>query len=146
MSTTLLNSSSVCVDAPLVACSFLCPFHVHLPALQAKASYGVKPGDVVCCSVLPPPPLEAAPEPLPLDIVYEDAHLLVINKVRIACNCHCKSCMRMHLLAINKVGFGLGLGVVTCCWMLQADKLLVIDRVSSQQVLLSSVLQCASTC
>lgn len=52
-----------------------------IPALQAKASYGVKPGDVICCSVLPPPPLEAAPEPLPLDIVYEDDHLLVINKV-----------------------------------------------------------------
>ena len=50
--------------------------------LQPKASHGVKPGDVVTCSVLPPPPLEAAPEALPLDIVYEDDHLLVINKVR----------------------------------------------------------------
>ena len=36
---------------------------------------------MVSCSVLPPPPLEAGPEPLPLDIVYEDEHLLVINKV-----------------------------------------------------------------
>jgi 23S rRNA-/tRNA-specific pseudouridylate synthase len=31
--------------------------------------------------VLPPPPLGAAPEALPLDIVYEDDHLMVINKV-----------------------------------------------------------------
>ncbi|KAL4447413.1 hypothetical protein ABPG75_004632 [Micractinium tetrahymenae] len=47
---------------------------------QPKASYGVRPGDVVACSVFPPPPLEAAPEALPLDIVYEDEHLMVINK------------------------------------------------------------------
>jgi 23S rRNA-/tRNA-specific pseudouridylate synthase len=49
---------------------------------QAKSSYAVRLGDTVGCSVLPPPPLEAAPEELPLDIVYEDEHLLVINKVR----------------------------------------------------------------
>ncbi|KAL4856789.1 RNA pseudouridine synthase 2 [Chlorella vulgaris] len=48
--------------------------------LAAKASHGVRPGDVVACCVLPPPPLEAAPEALPLDIVYEDEHLIVINK------------------------------------------------------------------
>lgn len=48
---------------------------------QAKASYAVRPGDLVGCSVLPPPPLEASPESLPLDIVFEDEHLLVINKV-----------------------------------------------------------------
>lgn len=41
----------------------------------------MRPGDVVSCAVLPPPPLEASPEPLPLDIVYEDEHLIVINKV-----------------------------------------------------------------
>ena len=49
--------------------------------LQAKASHGVRPGDVVRCSVLPPAPLEAGPEALPLDIVFEDEHLIVINKV-----------------------------------------------------------------
>ena len=54
----------------------------HAPPLpQGKASYAVRPGDRVGCSVLPPPPLEASPEPLPLDIVYEDEHLIVINKV-----------------------------------------------------------------
>lgn len=52
-----------------------------LPAAQAKASAGVRPGDVVRASVAPPPPLEAAPEALPLCIVYEDEHLLVVNKV-----------------------------------------------------------------
>lgn len=50
------------------------------PTAQAKVSYPVRPGDRVACSVLPPPPLEANPEPIPLDIVYEDDHLIVINK------------------------------------------------------------------
>ncbi|KAG7666650.1 putative RNA pseudouridine synthase 2, chloroplastic [Nannochloris sp. 'desiccata'] len=47
---------------------------------QSKASYVVKQGDVVLCSVLPPPPLEAAPESIPLDIVFEDEHVIVVNK------------------------------------------------------------------
>ena len=48
--------------------------------LQVKASYAVRPGDAVEYQVLPPPPLEAAPEALPLDIVFEDDDLIVINK------------------------------------------------------------------
>ena len=46
-----------------------------------KSNYKVKPGDILTI-VLPNPPrkLELIPEDLPLDIVYEDAQLLVINK------------------------------------------------------------------
>ncbi len=47
---------------------------------QSKASYVIKQGDIVNCSVLPPPPLEAAPESIPLDIVFEDDHVIVVNK------------------------------------------------------------------
>jgi len=47
---------------------------------QSKASYIVKQGDVVLCSVLPPPPLEASPESIPLDIVFEDEHVIIVNK------------------------------------------------------------------
>ncbi|GAB4822268.1 hypothetical protein N2152v2_009314 [Parachlorella kessleri] len=47
---------------------------------QPKAAYAVRPGDVVGCSIVSPPPLEASPEELPLDIVYEDEHLIVVNK------------------------------------------------------------------
>lgn len=46
-----------------------------------KASYKVKPGDVV--SVVMDRPryeLEIVPEDIPLDIVYEDAEVLVVNK------------------------------------------------------------------
>ena len=47
----------------------------------AKSNYKVKPGDVI--SVLlpePPPDTEVLPEEMPLDIVYEDPYLLVVNK------------------------------------------------------------------
>lgn len=42
----------------------------------------VRPGDAVAASVLAPPPLEASPEALPLEVVYEDDQLLVVNKAR----------------------------------------------------------------
>eukprot|EP00850_Spirogloea_muscicola_P016075 SM000128S26208 [mRNA] locus=s128:141188:144067:+ [translate_table: standard] len=47
---------------------------------QLKASYTVRPGERVACRLAAPPPLLALPEDLPLDIVFEDAHLLVVNK------------------------------------------------------------------
>ena len=46
-----------------------------------KSNYKVKPLDVISV-LLPEPPhdTEALPEPIPLDIVYEDPDLLVVNK------------------------------------------------------------------
>lgn len=46
-----------------------------------KASYKIKPGDVVTMSMAKPPrDNEILPENIPLDIIYEDEDLLVINK------------------------------------------------------------------
>ena len=45
-----------------------------------KVSYVVQSGDVVRCTLLRPPPTEAVPEDLPIDIVYEDDYLVVVNK------------------------------------------------------------------
>lgn len=45
-----------------------------------KAGYALKTGDVVKVEMLPPVPLETLPENIPLDIVYEDEYLAVINK------------------------------------------------------------------
>ncbi len=46
-----------------------------------KPNYRVKPGDLVTI-VLPHPPrkIELIPEDIPLDIVFEDEHLIVLNK------------------------------------------------------------------
>ena len=46
----------------------------------AKASQGVKAGDTVRAEIPDPQPIDARPEDIPLDIVYEDAHLAVVNK------------------------------------------------------------------
>lgn len=45
-----------------------------------KASYIVQAGDRIECVILRPPPIEAAPEPIPLDIVFEDDVLIVVDK------------------------------------------------------------------
>ena len=48
---------------------------------QVKSSYKVKPGDVISI-VLPHPPrdTEVYPEDIPIDIIYEDNDVLVVNK------------------------------------------------------------------
>lgn len=40
----------------------------------------VKDGDTVNCTVAELQPLRAEPEDIPLDIVFEDDHVLVVNK------------------------------------------------------------------
>ncbi|MDZ4700053.1 MAG: RluA family pseudouridine synthase [Rhodothermales bacterium] len=45
-----------------------------------RSSYRVQGGDHIVCTVLRQPPVEARPEAIPLEIVYEDAWLLVVNK------------------------------------------------------------------
>lgn len=40
----------------------------------------VKAGDEVSCLISELQPLKAEPEDIPLDIVYEDDHVLVVNK------------------------------------------------------------------
>ncbi|MQM15489.1 hypothetical protein Taro_048434 [Colocasia esculenta] len=45
-----------------------------------KVSHIIKTGDRISCSVSELQPLRAEPEDIPLDIVYEDAHILVVNK------------------------------------------------------------------
>lgn len=40
----------------------------------------VKGGDKVDCTIADLKPLRAEPEDIPLDIVYEDEHVLVVNK------------------------------------------------------------------
>jgi 23S rRNA pseudouridine1911/1915/1917 synthase len=45
-----------------------------------KASYKVRAADSIEGEVTSATPLTAAPEPIPLEIVYEDAELIVVNK------------------------------------------------------------------
>ncbi len=45
-----------------------------------RPSHVVQPGDVIRCRVMRPPPLEVAPEAIPLTIVYEDDYLIIVDK------------------------------------------------------------------
>ena len=46
----------------------------------AKPSYGLKPGDLIVVSAPQPEPEEPVAEAIPLEIVYEDNALIVVNK------------------------------------------------------------------
>ena len=49
--------------------------------LTKQPSYQLRTGDRVCLTLPPPRPLDtAAPENIPLDILHEDSHLIVLNK------------------------------------------------------------------
>jgi 23S rRNA pseudouridine1911/1915/1917 synthase len=45
-----------------------------------RVSHSVQAGDRITCRLLKPPPMEVRPEAIPLDVAYEDEHLLVVNK------------------------------------------------------------------
>lgn len=53
---------------------------IRLNGQGARKSERVSPGDVVQVEVPQPEPSEIEPEDIPLDIVYEDRDLLVVNK------------------------------------------------------------------
>ncbi len=53
---------------------------VTVNARKPKASTTLRLGDVVEVFVPPPPSKEIQPEQIPLDVLYEDEHLIVLNK------------------------------------------------------------------
>lgn len=53
---------------------------IDLFEVCVQVSHNVKAGDEVNCTISELQPLRAEPENIPLDIVYEDDHVLVVNK------------------------------------------------------------------
>jgi len=53
---------------------------VSLNGQPVKVSHKVRTGDEVTVEKPPPQPMEILPEEIPLSIVYEDSHLLVVDK------------------------------------------------------------------
>jgi 23S rRNA pseudouridine1911/1915/1917 synthase len=47
---------------------------------RAKPSQRIRPGDVIICHVAVREPLPVAPEAIPLEVLHEDAALMVVNK------------------------------------------------------------------
>jgi 23S rRNA pseudouridine1911/1915/1917 synthase len=54
--------------------------HIQVDGEVAKASLRLEEGQKVSVALPEPTPSAAQPEPIPLDVIYEDADLLVINK------------------------------------------------------------------
>ncbi|MDP3063730.1 MAG: RluA family pseudouridine synthase [Chloroflexota bacterium] len=54
--------------------------HALVNSELAQPGQRLKPGDLVSLSVPPPTAVALAAEPIPLRIVYQDAHLLVVDK------------------------------------------------------------------
>lgn len=55
---------------------------VAVQGRPAKANHKVQPGEAVSLSVPPPEPVAVEAEAIPLDVVYEDAEVVVVNKPR----------------------------------------------------------------
>ena len=53
---------------------------ITVNGLPAKPSQKIKPGDRIVSEIPRPEPLEMKPEPIPLDVLYEDEAILVLNK------------------------------------------------------------------
>jgi 23S rRNA pseudouridine1911/1915/1917 synthase len=53
---------------------------VEVDGAARKASHHVEPGEVVTLEIPQPPPPGVEAEPIPLDILYEDADFAVVNK------------------------------------------------------------------
>jgi 23S rRNA pseudouridine1911/1915/1917 synthase len=53
---------------------------VLVDGVQRKSKFRMTPGQVVVVQIPPPEDDEIQPDPIPLDIVYEDADVIVINK------------------------------------------------------------------
>jgi 23S rRNA pseudouridine1911/1915/1917 synthase len=53
---------------------------IRIDGTVKKPGYRVKPGDEIFVFIPPPQPVDFKPEPIKIDILYEDKHLIVVNK------------------------------------------------------------------
>jgi 23S rRNA pseudouridine1911/1915/1917 synthase len=53
---------------------------VRVNGRTTRAGYRLRDGDRISVSLPPPKPSAIFPQPIPLDVLYEDAYLLVVNK------------------------------------------------------------------
>jgi 23S rRNA pseudouridine1911/1915/1917 synthase len=54
--------------------------HVKVNGADVQKSYGVSAGDEIVFRLIRKPPMQAEPEPIPLNILYEDEDVIVVNK------------------------------------------------------------------
>ena len=55
---------------------------ISVDGATKKPGYAVKAGEIICGTIAPPEASSFLPETIPLNILYEDPELLVVNKGR----------------------------------------------------------------
>ena len=53
---------------------------VTLNGKDVKASRKINPGDEIICKLVKYPPIQLIPEDIPIGIIYEDEHILIVDK------------------------------------------------------------------
>lgn len=53
---------------------------IQVQGIRKKPAYRIKAGETISALIPPPKPISAQPEPMDIDVVYEDHDLIVINK------------------------------------------------------------------
>jgi 23S rRNA pseudouridine1911/1915/1917 synthase len=56
--------------------------YIKVNGVKVKSSYKVKPGDIINVIIPPPEDTDIIPKDIPIQIIYEDNDLLVVNKPR----------------------------------------------------------------
>ena len=74
--------AAVCGLSRSRAARLIAENRVLVSGSAARAALRLREGDLIEVDIPDPAPARAVPEDIPLDIVYEDAHLIVINKQR----------------------------------------------------------------
>ena len=80
---TRLDKWAASLDLELTRCAvqgLIASRHVTVNGKAVPKNYRPKAGEQICIEVPPPEEIEIVPQDIPLDIVYEDDDLLVVNK------------------------------------------------------------------
>ncbi len=76
----LLVASRIAACSRAVATGLIRNGAIRVQGVVKKPGYRVRPGDAISGRIPPPVPVELVPEPLDINILFEDKHLIVVNK------------------------------------------------------------------
>lgn len=76
----LLVASRISGCSRSIAASLIRNGKIRVQGGVKKPGYRTRPGDEICGTVPPPEPVSFKPEPIPINILYEDNDIIVINK------------------------------------------------------------------
>jgi 23S rRNA pseudouridine1911/1915/1917 synthase len=76
----LLVAARLAVCSRTVAAGLIRSGEIRVQGMLKKPGYRVRPGDEIRVRIPPPKPIELIPEPLDIDILFQDQDLIVVNK------------------------------------------------------------------